>query len=125
FEGGKPALVAAEPGSVLGMAEVADPSRGEDLWVARRSGLVVIRGGQRIAYDANNSGLRGKWQVTIAVTPRPGNAGWTWVGGWAGLARFDGERFIPFDQVGGVSGYVDSISSLVRRGRQELWLAMP
>jgi len=113
----------AEAGnSVRSMAEVVDPMRGPELWVARRSGLLVRRGGRWISYDTS-AGLKGNWHTKVAVSDGGGRPT-VWVGGWSGLSRFDGERFVTLDRRDGLpDNVVNSIFPTVREGRHELWLA--
>ena len=109
--------------SVRSMAEVDDPERGPELWVARRNGLIVRRGQRWIAYDTS-SGLKGNWHFQVATTPGTGGRPIVWVGGWSGLSRFDGERFTTLDHEGGLpADVVMSILPVTAGGRTELWLS--
>jgi ligand-binding sensor domain-containing protein len=107
--------------SIRSMLEVDDPSRGQELWVAPRSGLFVRRERRWVSYDTT-SGLKSNWHFKIVTTP--GKSGpVVWVGGSSGLARFDGERFAVQDAQDGLPGnLVTTLLAEVRAGRQQLWV---
>ena len=113
----------AEAGNtVRSLAEVVDPARGPELWVARRNGLLVRRGGRWITYGIS-SGLKSNWHMMLASTVGADGRPTVWVGGWGGLSRLEGERWITLDRSGGLpDNVVTSLLPLMSGDHRELWL---